>query len=155
MLIEVWISTLVNSSILSFWEWIPVIFYAWGFPSSKLSHFYHGTLNKMFVHYSMQSFPPGPRRVSENSHTLGKFGRKSESGQALQTSLAPELTSNKPLEEEALILQVSMTAGKTRFSSVLFVVQSTFLGFIESKIRAPVCLFFLFMYVKACTFNYK
>lgn len=56
----------------------------------------------MFVHYSVQGLPPGPTRFSENSHRLGKFGEKNESGQALQTSLAPELTSNETLEEEAL-----------------------------------------------------
>lgn len=95
----------------------------------------------MFVHYSMQGFPPGPRRVSENSHTLGKIGKKSESGQALQTSLAPELTSNKSLEE-ALIFQVNMTAAKYGFSSVLFEVHTTLLGFIESELRAPACLAF-------------
>lgn len=96
----------------------------------------------MFVHYSIQGLPPGPRRVSENSHMLGKIGKKSESGQALQTSLAPELTSNKSLEEEALILQVSMTAAKYGFSSVPFEVHTTVLGFIESEIRAPACLVF-------------
>lgn len=97
----------------------------------------------MFVHYSMQGFPPGLRRVSENWNKLGKFGEKNESGQVLQTSLAPELTSNKTLEEEDLILKVSTKAAKTGISGVLFVVKTTVLGFTESKIRAPVCQFLI------------
>lgn len=86
------------------------------------------------------------RRVSDNSRKLGKFGKKSGSGQALQTSLTPELTSNNSLEEEALILKVNTRAAKTGFSSVLFVVKTTVLGFIESKIRAPVCLFLVYVH---------
>lgn len=108
----------------------------------------------MFVHYSMQGFPSGPRRVSENSCKLGKFGEESESGQVPQSSAAPELISTKSLEEEALILKESIGAAKTRISSVLFVVKTTVLRLIESKIGAQ-SVSFSFMYVKACTFNYK
>lgn len=151
---EVSISALGSFSIPSFWEWTPVFFHAWWFPSSKVSHFYHRTLGQMFVHYSMQGFPSGPRRVSENSRKLGKFGEESESGQVPQSSTAPELISTKSLEEEALILKESIGAAKTRISSVLFVVKTTVLRLIESKIGAQ-SVSFSFMYVKACTFNYK
>ncbi|XP_064501275.1 L-aminoadipate-semialdehyde dehydrogenase-phosphopantetheinyl transferase isoform X3 [Pseudopipra pipra] len=49
--------------------------------------------------------PPWASGGSLRALIIQGIGKKCESGQALQTSLAPELASNKILEEEALILK--------------------------------------------------